>query len=147
MSNWVCYLLKSVDNNKTYIGATNNLYRRLCDHNGIHGISKGAKATKGNQWIVVLFISGFKDRIGCLSFETGAKKQLRKKKGYYRVKGKTIEKRIICYYNLLYLGNKKNKWFSKDLQINWLEKQFYQPRLKLPDKVKEKIGVLNVDLT
>ena len=28
-NNWLCYLIKSVDSNRTYIGATNNLLKRL----------------------------------------------------------------------------------------------------------------------
>ena len=68
-NNWLCYLIKSVDSNRTYIGATNNLLRRLNDHCGINGKSKGAKATRGEMWYVVLYIDGFDTKIECLSFE------------------------------------------------------------------------------
>ena len=40
-NNWICYILLSLDSNKTYVGATDCLYRRLSDHNGLNGKSKG----------------------------------------------------------------------------------------------------------
>ena len=145
MTKWVCYLLKSVDSNKTYIGATDNLYRRLCDHNGLHGKSKGAKATKGKQWIVILFISGFKNRIGCLSFETGVKKIKKRKHKAYIIKGDPIQKKIIAYYNLLYLGSNLNKWDKNNLQMNLLETKYHIDYLKLPTNVSYKLGITNVN--
>ena len=35
--------------NKTYVGYTNNLKKRLSDHNN----SKGAKSTKGHKWELI----------------------------------------------------------------------------------------------
>ena len=145
MTQWICYILKSVDSNKTYVGATDNLYRRLCDHNGIHGISKGAKATKGNQWIPILFISGFPNKIACLSFESGVRRVVRRKNKKYNLTGSTMNKRIICVYNLLYLGSPINKWSRNGLKINWLETNYYNTKLILPNLVTEYLGITNID--
>ena len=119
MNNWYCYLLKSVDSNKTYIGATNNLYKRLNNHNSL---KYGAKYTRGENWYVILVISGFKGKRECLSFETGWHKiNKRRKKWIYKKSLKGINNRIQQLTNLLYLGNSLNKWINMDLTINILE--------------------------
>lgn len=43
---YFCYLIKSY--NKTYIGITNNLKKRLRQHNG--ELTGGAKCTRGSEW-------------------------------------------------------------------------------------------------
>ena len=147
-ANWVCYLLLSVDSNKTYVGATDNLYRRLCDHNGINGVSKGARATKGEQWIPVLFVSGFPNKIACLSFESGVRRVVRRKaRKQYKVKQNylPIQRRIVAIYNLLYLGSPLKKWSSDCLKINWLEMDYYNSELKLPIVCRESISFNDLD--
>lgn len=76
MSNWVCYLIMSLDSNKTYIGSSNNQPKRLENHNNNDSNikRKGAKYTKGQIWIPIIIISGFNDKRSCLSFEAGWKK-------------------------------------------------------------------------
>ena len=79
---YVCYILKCLDenhNNLTYNGCTNNLYRRLRQHNG--EIVGGAKATKGKKWTIYALITGFETKCEALSCEwrikhpTGHKKR------------------------------------------------------------------------
>lgn len=70
MSNYV-YLLLSSDNS-TYVGTTNDLERRLRQHN--KEIAGGAVATtskvlKGEAWIRVVHVRGFPDRQAALQFE------------------------------------------------------------------------------
>lgn len=72
---WVCYLLYNTDANTTYIGSTNNLENRLNTHNR----GAGAKYTKGKQWQIALYITGFESKISCLSFESGWKKISKKR--------------------------------------------------------------------
>lgn len=62
---WCCYLLMSLDSSKTYIGSSNDVQRRLSNHNR----GKGAKYTRGETWIPILVIEGFKSKQSCLSFE------------------------------------------------------------------------------
>jgi len=62
---WYTYML--VCDNKTYVGMTNNLDRRLRQHNG--EISGGAKYTHGGQWRRHVFVTGFQDKIAALRFE------------------------------------------------------------------------------
>jgi predicted GIY-YIG superfamily endonuclease len=68
--NWVCYLLLSQDTNQTYVGASNDAIKRLCNHNR----GRGAKRTKGQTWSHVIIVSGFGCKQSCLSFEAGWKR-------------------------------------------------------------------------
>ena len=68
---WVCYILSSLDPkhpNLTYNGSTNNLARRLRQHNG--EIVGGARQTKrGRPWKVIATLSGFPNHKNALSCE------------------------------------------------------------------------------
>jgi predicted GIY-YIG superfamily endonuclease len=64
---WYCYLLYSETKNKTYIGYTNDLQRRIKQHNGI--LSGGAKATNcANDWKYIKIIEVI-DKKSALSLE------------------------------------------------------------------------------
>ena len=66
MCDYVCYILKS--GNRTYNGSTNNMKRRLRQHNG--EIKGGAKATRGKgPWKVYCIVTGFTDKIEALQTE------------------------------------------------------------------------------
>jgi predicted GIY-YIG superfamily endonuclease len=93
-----CYII--YNNNNSYVGMTNNIERRIRQHNQI--IKGGAKYTRliGNGWNYICFIDGFKSKIHALQFEW-ALKHINKKKG--------ILNRMD---NLILLLNKKN-WTSK----------------------------------
>ena len=47
------YLLQSIDSkkNKTYVGYTNNLKKRI----NLHNCSKGAKFTRGRKWKLIYY--------------------------------------------------------------------------------------------
>jgi len=66
---WHCYLLATCDgrSEKTYVGVTPNLDRRLRQHNG--EISGGAKATTGRRWERICHVRGFPDHRAALQFE------------------------------------------------------------------------------
>ena len=64
---WYVYWLIAEKSIKTYIGKTNDLDRRLKQHNGI--LSGGAKATRGKNWIRVCHVKGFVDERAALQFE------------------------------------------------------------------------------
>jgi predicted GIY-YIG superfamily endonuclease len=125
---WLCYIIKSVDSNRTYVGATNNLLRRLNDHNGMNGQSRGAKATKGQMWYPIVITKGFTSKNACLSFESSLRKiKTRKcnKKYKYKSNMLPIEKRIVDLYNLLYNPSTLNKWTVNTLSIYQLEKYWF----------------------
>ena len=145
LCNWVCYILISTDFKRTYVGATDNLLRRLNDHNGINGISRGAKATKGRQWYPVVVVSGFKSKIACLSFETGIRRVNRrrclKKYNYTQYNFTPIGRRVVDLYNLLYVDSPIKKWTSDGLCINWLESQYKPGHFILPKCTYQKEGI------
>ncbi len=68
---YYCYIIRSTNpnfSNSTYNGSTNNLVRRLRQHNG--EIVGGAKATKGKgPWIYMAIWEGFSSKIEALSCE------------------------------------------------------------------------------
>ncbi|ALD61945.1 putative GIY-YIG endonuclease [Mollivirus sibericum] len=68
------YCLKRVDidghaanRRKTYVGCTNNLKKRLREHNG--EITGGAKSTRGGSWKFMFYVTGFPSRETALSCE------------------------------------------------------------------------------
>lgn len=72
------YLLINTKN-KPYIGVTNNVHRRLRQHN--REIKGGAKKTRdGIPWKRLLYISGFSNRIEALQFEWAWQHPLKSKK-------------------------------------------------------------------
>lgn len=64
---YFCYLLIDENRKYSYIGITNNIQRRLRQHNGI--ISGGAKYTRGKSWNIACFVSNFPDKKAVLQFE------------------------------------------------------------------------------
>lgn len=86
MANWYCYILRSLNPlylNNTYNGSTNNLTRRLRQHNG--QIGGGAKATHNKGlWEYYAVLTGFETHNEALSCEWKIKhptgKKLRPKK-------------------------------------------------------------------
>ena len=65
------YFIKTLDgfNNKSYVGYTNDLYRRIYKHNN----NLGAKSTKGYKWELV-YKKRFYSKNKALSFEYKLKK-------------------------------------------------------------------------
>lgn len=66
---WICYVLYSLKNpGSTYVGITNDMIRRLRQHNG--EISGGAKRTsKKRPWAILALFYWFPDKITALQFE------------------------------------------------------------------------------
>lgn len=88
------YVLESTMG-RTYVGATINLDRRLRQHNS--EISGGAKATRGQTWTRIAYVSGFPTWSECLKFEWRLKKLSRSEKGT------PLERRINGLHKLLSL--------------------------------------------
>tara|TARA_B100000989_G_C19532384_1_gene470839 strand:+ start:45 stop:296 length:252 start_codon:yes stop_codon:yes gene_type:complete len=70
------YLIKTVNSkiNKTYVGYTNNLKKRLDKHNS----SKGAKSTKGFKWELI-YKKKFISKSKAMSYEYRLKKNRKKR--------------------------------------------------------------------
>ena len=71
------YMIKSINRikSKTYVGFTNDLKNRLKKHN----TNKGAKSTKGHNWIII-YRKKFIKKNDALSFEYKLKKDRKKRK-------------------------------------------------------------------
>ena len=70
-------MIKSINRikSKTYVGFTNDLKNRLKKHN----TNKGAKSTKGHNWIII-YRKKFIKKNDALSFEYKLKKDRKKRK-------------------------------------------------------------------
>lgn len=107
---WSCYILKSLNPNmpnRTYVGSTNSIKRRIKQHNGI--IVGGAKATlpmRPNEIICV--VTGFKNHVSALKCEWLLKHPNGTRKGNHIYRG------IIGKINgLNYLLTKSDKWNTR----------------------------------
>ncbi len=95
---WNCYLLVTIDggNQKTYVGITPDLDRRLRQHNG--EIAGGAVATTGRRWERVCHVRGFPDQRAALQFEWRWKQITRR-----LARGDPLERRLRALQQLLAL--------------------------------------------
>ena len=69
LHNYCCYILESESH--SYVGCTNNLARRLRQHNG--EICGGARANRGKTSWVAAVVDGFPDKRSALQFEWAIK--------------------------------------------------------------------------
>lgn len=83
--------------NKFYIGYTNNLYRRIRQHNGI--IKGGAKATRGYKWSYCGIITNFRDNIEGLRIEWRLK---------HCSKSHNIDNKICSFFDYININNKSS---------------------------------------
>lgn len=92
---WYCYLLTTTARDKTYVGVTPDLNRRLAQHNGER--AGGAKATHGKTWIRLCHVSGFPDHRAALQFEWRWKQLSRPP----RASGPPVQRRLKALQTLL----------------------------------------------
>lgn len=69
MHSYLCYCIKSIETSKTYVGITNNLQRRLRQHNG--ELKGGARYTTGTggTWSLAMLVGPFSTQQHALHFE------------------------------------------------------------------------------
>ena len=61
MQTWFVYVLRSADERRTYVGVTNDLRRRLAQHNGEQ--PGGAKSTRGGRpWSIAGYYGPYETR-------------------------------------------------------------------------------------
>ena len=75
------YLIKAVNSkrNKTYVGYTNNLKKRI----NLHNTNKGAKSTMGYEWKLI-YKKRFSTKSAAMSFE------------YFLKKNRSLRKKLLC---------------------------------------------------
>lgn len=68
-NDYICYILKL--NNRTYNGSTNDMKRRLRQHNGeiVGGAKQTSRKKPGEKWSVYCIVGGFKDHKEALQTE------------------------------------------------------------------------------
>lgn len=70
---WSVYLIACSD--RTYVGSTTDMRRRLRQHNG--EIVGGARSTRGKHWTLILYVTGFSGRGEALRWERIVKMRAR----------------------------------------------------------------------
>ena len=106
---YIMYLVYIIiSDNLSYVGMTNNFYRRLLQHNQI--LAGGARYTKkGREWHPICIIDGFQNKVEAMQCEWKVKS--RKNKLSKKFKGGLGR---IQYLNLLLLDK---TWTSKSPNI------------------------------
>lgn len=138
MDKWFCYILKNDTHlNKTYNGSTNNIIRRVRQHNG--ELVGGAKYTKKygfNNWQVYFLMTGFPDHINCLQAEWKIKYPNNKRPRPKMYDG--YEGRISGVNNILNL----QKWTANSTVDNstikyeiWIIKKYAHLLTDCPDNI------------
>lgn len=118
-SNHKCYLIRSLINNRIYIGYTVDFNRRIRQHNG--EITGGAKKTKNHRpWTPVCIIEGFLDQSTALRFEY--RLQHNGKRVYYIDHVLKTMTYIINNGDGSVAKNNKKPWPS--LTLNWIERHY-----------------------
>lgn len=113
-----CYILKNDLNNRTYNGYTNNLTRRLRQHNG--EIVGGARQTARGEcrpWSFCALLTGFQSYPEALSCEWRIKYPVNRRKKY-SMNRKGAEERIASLNDILNLDT----WTSKSTGVSNGEK-------------------------
>lgn len=126
INKYYCYIIKSTNpvfSNSTYNGSTNNLVRRLRQHNG--EIVGGAKATRGKgPWVYFSIWEGFQTHKEALSCEWRIKHPTNTRKRPTQYNG--IKGRIKSLNLLVGLNNWTNQsggmGINTDINYNlWIE--------------------------
>lgn len=103
---YYCYLIHSKQFNRTYVGVTNDLKRRLRQHNG--EISGGARSTRAcaPTWRMVLYLEGFRSKQEALQFEWAWHNASRKSRG--GGSGDVIQRRLRTLREVM----RRERWTS-----------------------------------
>ena len=135
---WYCYILKSnnpLKKNHTYNGSTNNLVRRLRQHNGeIVGGAKKTKIMQPNEFFCI--ISGFETQIEALQAEWRIKHPTKSKKRpsqYNGIVGR-LESLNIILNDTVFTSKCTKKITDYNLTIQILED--YKVDLNIPANIK-----------
>lgn len=145
---YYCYIIKSVNpkySSHTYNGSTNNLTRRLRQHNG--EICGGAKATRGKgPWEYIVIWDGFETYNECLSCEWRIKHPTNSKKRPHiyngingRIKSLNILVNLDCWTN-----KSSGMGYNNKNQYNLYIRSELSNLLNFPDK-KTNLDIITFD--
>ena len=116
---YLVYILKS--DNRTYVGMTNNFFRRFRQHN--KEIKGGAKYTsKYTNWYPICIIDGFKDKKSACQCEWRIKQNIRGKNNFKGPNGRIIYLSKFITYKLSY---DVIKWTTKSELLENQNLTFY----------------------
>jgi len=122
------YILREIGGNRSYVGYTVNLDRRIRQHNS--ELVGGAKATKGRKWEFMGYIKGFPDNIIALQCEWKLK----------RMSSKGVLGRLDALKKIFHLEAMTSNSIIKncDLKLELYLREEYLP-IELPENIEVKI--------
>lgn len=122
------YILREIGGNRSYVGYTVNLDRRIRQHNS--ELVGGAKATKGRKWEFMGYIKGFPDNIIALQCEWKLK----------RMSSKGVLGRLDALKKIFHLETMTSNSIIKncDLKLELYLREEYLP-IELPENIEVKI--------
>lgn len=136
---WYCYILKSSNSNNTYNGSTNDIVRRLRQHNG--ELTGGALRTKLHRpWEYIAILRGFPNHKNALSCEWKIRHPVGSAKKRKSAKFSGAKGRILSLNEIFRLDkwtNKCEEW-NKDIpKLDlWILREYSEHLDKnLPDNV------------
>ena len=116
---YLCYMLYSMEHGKIYVGSTNNMQRRLRQHNKTN---QGAKYTKKYRpWIVAATVRGFSCHKDALSFEWAWQHPQRTRHlKNYRLEGlisKCANRCFSNWYKAVYYMCDESYWYQRSIHM------------------------------
>ncbi len=106
---------------RTYCGVTDNLERRIKQHNGI--IAGGAKSTRGKEWDYYCIIEGFRDRKEALQFEWKMHHPDGKRRKNAKYNG--IEGRLLSVKDVFEKHFEKKENLENNYKINLIDEYIF----------------------
>lgn len=129
---YVCYTLVDLARKYTYVGITNNLGRRIRQHNG--ELAGGARYTKGRgKWCVAWTVRGFHRKEHALMFEWAVK----------RAQRSSVADPLLRRANALVALSRKERWTARApvARSVRLAVHVHLP-VACPDSARERLGDL-----
>lgn len=122
-SDHMCYILRSMISNRTYIGYTIDFPHRLRQHNG--ELMGGAKRTKKwRPWVPVCLIKGFYESSSALRFEYRLQRPKRRRKAGEDMVQFTLRTLVDLINNGDGSIEKQSKRAWPSLQITWYDRKY-----------------------
>lgn len=143
MEQFFVYFLKEINGNRTYIGYTNNIKRRIRQHNS--ELKGGAKYTRGRQWEYIAYLTGFPNSIIALQCEWKLKHPFNKS---HKSSGILSRLKSLQHIMTIEKFTSNSQILTKDLQLKLYIQEKYLP-LELPSNISiEKIenNLININI-
>lgn len=130
MKDFFVYILREIGGERTYVGFTVDLQRRLRQHNG--ELVGGAKSTRGRKWEFAGYLTGFETSIEALQCEWKLKHPYGVKKRTYGMSGRIESLQHIFKLERLTMNSVRE---NKDLKLKLYLLEKYA-NIEMPENIE-----------